>query len=138
MFLKCGNIQHNGTAKPTEKQRNPEENTMNEKIRNYFESLENLSNGADYAYRAYLDTCTDSEELLVRDLPFEGDMEDFVETLRNAGLTTVLIADASTALLRNLHQLEELGCHFDSLCKAKYDCAWGTPEEIPAIRIRLN
>lgn len=111
---------------------------MNEKIRNYFESLENLSNGAGYAYRAYLDTCTDSEELLVRDLPFEGDMKDFVETLRNAGLTTVLIADASTALLKNLHQLEELGCHFDSLCKAKRDCAWGTPEEIPAIRIRLN
>ena len=55
---------------------------MNEKIRNYFESLENLSNGAGYAYRAYLDTCTDSEELLVRDLPFEDDMKDFVETLR--------------------------------------------------------
>ena len=116
---------------------------MNEKIRNYFESLERnekISHGAGYAYRAYLDTCnnSNSEELIVNDLPFENDMSDFVETLRSAGLTTVLIADASTALLRNLHQLDELGCRFDGLCKATRNYAWGAPEEIPAIRIRLN
>ena len=96
---------------------------MNEKIRNYFESLERnekISHGAGYAYRAYLDTCnnSNSEELIVNDLPFENDMSDFVETLRGAGLTTVLITDASTALLRNLHQLDELGCRFDGRCKA--------------------
>ena len=116
---------------------------MNEKIRNYFESLERnekFSHGAGYAYRAYLDTCnnSNSEELIVNDLPFEDDMSDFVETLRSAGLTTVLITDASTALLRNLHQLDELGCRFDGLCKATRNYAWGAPEEIPAIRIRLN
>lgn len=56
MFLKCGNIQHNGTAKPTEKQRNLEENTMNEQIKNYFENLRiNSENDATKLRRGTLE-----------------------------------------------------------------------------------
>ena len=120
---------------------------MNEQIKNYFENLrinsENdatkLSRGTLEAYWTYeFNLNHNSSEFECNELPWTTDMSDFVKTMREAGVETIAITETSTALLENLHKLEELGCHFDSLCKAKHDCAWGTPEEIPAIRIRLN
>ena len=119
---------------------------MKEQTRNYFENLrENNENDASKvargtmaAYWCYMNTIDyNSSELECRDMPWERDISDFVNTLREAGVETFAITEKSTSLLENLHALAELGCTIDCLCTVNRKRAYGE-EEVPAIRIKIN
>lgn len=75
-------------VKYSEKKQAPESYGMNRAIRAYLESNdENLS------------------ELMVSDMPFLQDMDDFMGTIEAAGITEFLLCDTSTALMETLHYL---------------------------------
>lgn len=75
-------------AEYSEKKQAPESYGMNRAIRAYLESNdENLS------------------ELMVSDMPFLQDMDDFMGTIEAAGITEFLLCETSTALMENLHYL---------------------------------
>lgn len=46
----------------------------------------------------------------VKELPWENDTKDFVETMKAAGIQKFLVTDESTALMRVLFELSENGC----------------------------
>ena len=52
------------------------------------------------------------DELCVRDFCWEGELADFVETLRRFGLREFVTIDQSTALMRTIHGLQDCGCEF--------------------------
>lgn len=75
-------------VKYSEKKQAPESYGMNRAIRAYLESNdENLSG------------------LMVSDMPFLQDMDDFMGTIEAAGITEFLLCDTSTALMETLHYL---------------------------------
>jgi hypothetical protein len=70
-----------------------------------------FSDGACKAYRAYFNSQTNqSSDFEVSDLPWEKDYEDFVGTLRAAGIKTFVVTDKSTALMDGIHELTSRGC----------------------------
>ncbi len=77
-----------------------------------------LSHGQDKAFCAWFESVRDrSSTFEVRDLPWDKDTHDFVETLRTAGIAEFAITDQSTALMRLLHLLAAEGCTMQGLCK---------------------
>ena len=86
-----------------------------------------ISHGAMKAYHAWRSNNeNDTEEF------------EFNDTLRKAGIETMIITNASTALLENLHAYAAEGCTLEGLCTVKRKTIWGTDEEIPGIRLRIN
>jgi hypothetical protein len=70
-----------------------------------------FSDGACKAYRAYFNSQTNqSSDFEVSDLPWEKDYEDFVGTLRAAGIKTFVVTDKSTALMDGIFKLQSLCC----------------------------
>ena len=64
------------------------------------------SYGASRAIRAYLESNDENlSELMVSDMPFLQDMDDFMGTIEAAGITEFLLCDTSTALMETLHYL---------------------------------
>jgi len=62
--------------------------------------------GTCSAVRAYVQTNDlGLGTLVVRDMPFPGDLPAFMETLAEAGVTEFLLCEQSTALMENLHFL---------------------------------
>lgn len=64
---------------------------------------------AFHAYQRNLQRGTDYFE--IDDLPWNYEREDFVKTLRKAGITDIVVTDESTALMEGLSGLDFLGCH---------------------------
>ena len=91
--------------------------------------------GACKALIAWKDSLGD--ELLLRDFLWEGEAQDFVETLRKAGLEQFVITTRSSALMENLHWFAEQGCRIDSLCKVTRVDRWGDEETLMGIRMNL-
>ena len=52
----------------------------------------------------------DTEEFEFNDFTWETETKDFIDTLRKAGIETMIITNASTALLENLHAYAAEGC----------------------------
>ena len=85
------------------------------------------------AYRAWQDSTANessvnNESILeVNDLPWAKDAHDFVETLKEAGITEFAITDRSTALMELLHVFtDEECCKMISLCKlTRSEKRWG-------------
>lgn len=64
------------------------------------------SHGMNRAIRAYLNTNDlKVNELLVDDMPFMQDIDDFMGTIEAAGIHEFLLCDTSTALMEYLHYL---------------------------------
>lgn len=85
----------------------------------YFERMrtaETMTRGQIYAYRAWEQTQRDVVDMFeVDSLPWgseleNGIMEEFVATLREAGVEQFAVTDHSTALMESLHALFALGC----------------------------
>ena len=88
--------------KYTDRQQAPESHGMNRAIRAYLESNdENLSG------------------LMVSDMPFMQDMDDFMGTIEAAGITEFLLCDNSTALMESLHYLMGHGWMVGGTCEVK-------------------
>ncbi|MCI8815544.1 MAG: hypothetical protein HFF15_01785 [Angelakisella sp.] len=86
-----------------------------------------FTNGQDKAFCAWFESVRDeSSTFEVRDLPWDKDTHDFVETLRAAGITEFAVTDQSTALMRLLHLLAAEGCTMQELCKVtRNEICWG-------------
>lgn len=70
-----------------------------------------FSDGACKAYRAYTTSQNNQASTFeVSDLPWEKDYDDFVGTLRAAGIQTFVVTDKSTALMDGIHELTSRGC----------------------------
>ena len=70
-----------------------------------------FSDGACKAYRAYATSQNNQASAFeVSDLPWEKDYDDFVGTLRAAGIQTFVVTDQSTALMDGIHELTSRGC----------------------------
>ena len=86
-----------------------------------------FTNGQEKAYHAWFNSVRDeSSTFEVRDLPWDKDTHDFVETLRAAGITEFAVTDQSTALMRLLHLLTAEGCTMQGLCTVtRSEIRWG-------------
>lgn len=79
------------------------------------EKAESVSYGQGYAYRAWRDNLeNDTSVFEVHELPWsdpdlDGEMQRFVEALREAGIDHFVVTDESTALMRCLHILVAAG-----------------------------
>jgi hypothetical protein len=51
----------------------------------------------------------------VEDLPWDYELADFAEALRNAGVTEIVVTDQSTALMDGIYGLTALGCRMNGL-----------------------
>jgi hypothetical protein len=49
------------------------------------------------------------------DLPWDYELEDFVRTLREAGITAIVVTDQSTGLMDGIYGLTALGCRMNGL-----------------------
>lgn len=67
--------------------------------------------GEKMAVRNYLNSLRhETSEFEVNDLPFERDEEDFIKTLRLAGVKEIIVTDKNIHLIRCLHTFIRLGC----------------------------
>ena len=99
-----------------------------------------FTRGQDRAYRAYEDTnYYGASEFMVKELPWEtGTTEDFVKTMKEAGITEFVTTDESTALMRVLHELDALGCKMVGLTTITIKDAWSKEDKIQnGIRMRI-
>lgn len=97
--------------------------------------------GEKMAVRNYLDSLRhETGEFEVNDLPFECDEEDFIKTLRLAGVKEIIVTDKTTNLLHCLHHFVRLGCTMVELATItrKEKCYDAVLEfTLEGIRIRL-
>ncbi|HUM61193.1 MAG TPA: hypothetical protein PLA31_07110 [Clostridia bacterium] len=97
-----------------------------------------ISQGACKAYRAW--RYSETDEVIMDDFTWDRERHDFIDTLRNAGISTLVVTNQSTGLMRNLHDFAAEGCEMLGLCTiTKKDNRWGeeTEEKIMGIRFRL-
>lgn len=86
-----------------------------------------FTHGQDRAFYSWVNSVREEcSTFEVRDLPWEQDIHDFVETLRAAGITEFAVTDQSTALMSSLHLLASEGCTIQGLCKVtRSETRWG-------------
>ena len=111
---------------------------------NYLEQIyENLCAGKNYNsgtrcavgnYRTTLRCAAD--EYIVRENPHRIDIEDFVSTLRSAGITSIIVTDDSHGVIEDLHRFADYGCTIDELIRIKITDDFG-PHYLGGIRLKL-
>ena len=101
-----------------------------------------FSQGVCKAYRAWASSLSRKQtELELDDFLWEKEISDFVSTLREAGITSFVYTNQSTAVMENLHQLAAAGCTMQGLCTiTRQETRWGDeePAEIMGIRFTLG
>lgn len=99
-----------------------------------------ISQGACKAFRAW--RYSETDEVIMDDFTWEGaETHDFIDTLRKAGITSLVTTNQSTGLMRNLHDFVAEGCEMLGLCTiTKKENRWGeeTEEKVMGIRFSLN
>lgn len=100
-----------------------------------------FTHGAMEACRAWMRSRENAaSELDCNDLPAQEHLPDFVEVLKEAGAKTLAVTEDSTALMRNIHRLAELGCTLEGICTVTHTVErFGSvrEEQIPGLRFRL-
>ena len=101
-----------------------------------------FTGGANKAYRAWASSVNrQQDEVEMDDFLWDRDVEDFVDTLRKAGIRTFVYTNQSTAVMENLHGFAAAGCTMDGLCRIqRNERRWGTdePEQVMGIRFSVN
>ena len=98
-----------------------------------------ISAGACKAYRAW--RYSDTDEVIMDDFTWDRERHDFIDTLRRAGIQTLVVTNQSTGLMEDLHGYAAEGCTMLGLCTiTKKENRWGeeTEEQIMGIRFQLN
>ena len=117
-----------------------------EELKNWYAEKEAnkfpLSRGENAAYRAWAESIArQQDEIEVSEYIWESEIEDFVDTLRRAGVETIVITGTSTGLMENLHGLAAQGCTMEGLCTiTRLEDRWGEekPYEVQGIRFKVN
>ncbi len=74
-----------------------------------------FNNGEAMALQAYERMCKhDADHFEVEELPISEYMEEFVRTLRNAGISSIVVTDISFNLMDGIHALVGSGCTIGS------------------------
>lgn len=99
-----------------------------------------VSNGEWYAYRAWSNTEDYKAEMFEAvEIPWgsdlkNGTMVDFVNALKNAGVTEFAVTDHSTALMEGIYALVTAGCSIKGPAVVKrHPAYWGDEEHIGLI-----
>ena len=74
------------------------------------------------------------------DFLWEKEVHDFVAALREAGFSSFVYTNQSTAVMENLHQFAAEGCRLEGLCTiTRKETRWGEeePYEVQGIRFSL-
>ena len=98
-----------------------------------------FSQGACKAYRAW--RYSETDEVIMDDFTWDRERHDFIDTLRKAGIETLVVTNQSTGLMEDLHGYAAEGCTMLGLCTiTKKSNRWGeeTEEQIMGIRFKLN
>ena len=98
-----------------------------------------ISAGACKAFRAW--RYSDTDEVIMDDSCWDRERHDFIDTLRKAGLKTMVVTIQRTGLMEDLHGYAAEGFTMLGLCTiTKKDNRWGeeTEEQIMGIRFSLN
>ena len=75
-----------------------------------------FSQGISKAFRAWKSSLSRSEdEIEMDDFLWEGEVHDFVEALREAGFSSFVYTNQSTAVMDNLHRFAAEGCRLEGL-----------------------
>ena len=100
-----------------------------------------FSQGISKAFRAWKSSLSRSEdEIEMDDFLWEGEVHDFVEALREAGFSSFVYTNQSTAVMDNLHRFAAEGCRLEGLCTiTRQENRWGEeePYEVQGIRFSL-
>jgi hypothetical protein len=116
-----------------------------EELKAWYEEEENdfrypISAGACKAFRAW--RYSETDEVIMEDFTWEGqETHDFIDTLRKAGIQSLVVTNQSTGLMRNLHDFAAEGYTMQGLCTIiRKENRWGeeTEEQIMGIRFSLN
>ena len=96
-----------------------------------------ISSGACKAFRAW--RYSETDEVVMNDFTWERERHDFIETLRKAGVKTMVITSQSTGLMEDLHGYAAEGCTMLGLCTItkKEDC-FGEEKEVQIMGIRFE
>ena len=98
-----------------------------------------ISAGACKVFRAW--RYSDTDEVIMDDHCWDRERHDFIDTLRKAGIQSMVVTCQSTGLMEDLHGYDAEGCAMQGLCTiTKKDNRWGeeTEEQIMGIRFSLN
>jgi hypothetical protein len=98
-----------------------------------------ISDGACKAYRAW--RYSETDEVIMDDFTWDRERHDFIDTLRKAGIETLVVTNQSTGLMEDLHGYAAEGCTMLGLCTiTKKSRRFGeeTEEQIMGIRFKLN
>ena len=81
-------------------------------------AMEPYTPGQRAAYNAWcLSIRLRSSELEIEKLPYEKHMSEFVDALRDAGFTEVVVTDDTSWLMSGMHELAKQGCTMMGLCE---------------------
>ena len=98
-----------------------------------------ISAGACKAYRAW--RYSEIDEVVMAHNIWDRERHDFIDTLRKAGIQTLVVTNQSTGLMEDMHGYVAEGCTMLGLCTiTKKDTCWGEEkeEQIMGIRFQLN
>lgn len=125
---------------------------MNDEVKAYFEGMNEMidnqrkyggnfpySRGDMDALRTY-NRCRKNgiEELECSELPWLEDVEDFVNTMKEAGAEFFIITDEGTALMECIHRMTDLGCSIDGTYRVTRINNWQEEKTILGIRMKIN
>lgn len=75
-----------------------------------------VEDGACKAYRAWMHTIErEEDEVDMNDFLWDREVEDFVDTLRKAGIESFIYTNQSTSVMENLHGFAKAGCTMTGL-----------------------
>ena len=115
-----------------------------QEIKDWYEEKEAnkfpFSAGENKAYRAFAQSIQrGQDELEMDDFLFDNEVEDFIKTLRKAGIPSMVYTNTSTAVMENIHAFAALGCHLTELCTiTRKENRWGDEEEYEVQGIRFE
>lgn len=98
-----------------------------------------IPQGVCKAYRAWMGSISRQEdEVEMEDFLWPGDVQDFVDAFKAAGIKTFVYTNQSTAVMENLHQLVAAGCRMEGLCTiTRRENRWGDEEPVEVQGIRF-
>jgi hypothetical protein len=80
------------------------------------ENPDPYTSGQNKALSQYVRSLRNGADVFeVENLPWDYELADFVETLRKAGITAIVVTDQSTGLMDGIYGLTSLGCRMNGL-----------------------
>lgn len=112
----------------------------------YFKAMKKtpskVSRGAGYAYRAWRNTCEYCTSMFeAADVPWgstaKPEAVDFVNALREAGVTEIAVTESSSGLMDSIHALVEAGAKLDGTVMVERHLEYDRFEVVPGLKFKI-